>query len=630
MRTMAGGLQLLGVRRGDTVSMFSENSSRWLITDGGLMMAGGINAVRGGGAAVEELQYIYRHSESMAAVVETPALMKKLLDHGGITGADSQAAAATPPRFILILHPGERSGDELRKELGIDNLVTYDECMRQGEDGRKFQPLSPALTPDDAATMLYTSGTTGFPKGVQLQHKSLMHQVVKNSFNRVGDREADPYVGDVLVSILPCWHIFERSAEYFFLARGVQMVYSNVRTFKNDLKKYRPHFLVAVPRLYETIYKGVESQFASQPLTKRALVKFFRWASGAHMKATRVRTGMVIRREAQGPSSAEKLLATAVSAGVGPLAAAAEKLVWSKVREGLGGRIKVLVSGGSLLPGFLEDFFQMIGNTVIVGYGLTETSPVISSRLVEHNLVGSVGIPPPETSLKLVDVETRVEVPLGEVGVVWAKGPQVMSGYRSDPAATASVMDKDGYFCTGDLGRINPSTGDLILTGRAKDTIVLSNGENVEPEPLEDLICSSSPLVDQVMVLGQDKKHLGAVVVVNPFALGEAGLLPSDVAASFSKIVGGSPLTLGCAGTKEELKQADKLLRKKTEVAAAVIDEMRKAVVAKGRPPWEVVQAAYITLEPFCVPNGLLTQTLKVKRAAVMERYADKLNDLYK
>jgi long-chain acyl-CoA synthetase len=323
-----------------------------------------------------------------------------------------------------------------------------------------------------------------------------MSQVIENSFNRAKGQKLDPWIGDVFVSILPCWHIFERTAEYWTLARGVTMVYSSLKSFKNDLKRWKPQFIIAVPRLFESIYTGAQQSFAAQTSTKRKLIAAFKALSMLHMKAKRVLTNMVIRP--QPPPLMEKILSALLFVLTWPLVRIADKLAWRKVREGLGGKVKVLVSGGSSMPAHIEDFFEMIGEKLIVGYGLTETSPVISNRVAEHNLPGSCGSPPPGTLVKLVDPVTKQEVKKGEPGVIMVKSEGVMTGYMQDEEATRQVINSEGWFDTGDLGRLNPVTGDLIITGRAKDTIVLSNGENVEPQPIEDEILSKSPLIDQV------------------------------------------------------------------------------------------------------------------------------------
>ncbi|CAM9491551.1 unnamed protein product, partial [Phaeothamnion confervicola] len=481
------------------------------------------------------------------------------------------------------------------------------------------------MDPDMKATLVYTSGTTSKPKGVVLRHRNLLHQVYENAFDRSEDRVLDPQVGETFVSILPCWHIFERTAEYFCLCRGVKMVYSTVRSFKADLILHKPHFLIAVPRLFETIYKGVQSQFAAKPAPVRKLVAFFITLSLVATRANRVRTGLVVRDSR--PSALERLVATALLVITWPFVRLADKLVWSKIRSGMGDRIKIIVSGGSSLPSHLEDFFEMAGQRVIVGYGLTETSPVICNRVANHNVRTTVGLPPPHTTIKIVHPETRETVPVGESGVICCRGPQVMTEYNRDPTATRAAIDKDGFFDTGDVGRINPATGDLMLTGRAKDTIVLSNGENIEPQPIEDAIAAESKLIDQVMLVGQDERYLGAVVAVNPLELGLQGLVPEADAQRYADLLGPSPLAQGVAGSREEMDKANKELAGNRAVKEAILTDMRRGL--KAFRPWEQVQDVLVKLDPFSMTNGLLTQTLKIKRNVVAERYGADIARMY-
>ena len=429
-------------------------------------------------------------------------------------------------------------------------VVTMEELEALGSAGGSESVYEPvAVWEDDMATLLYTSGTTGRPKGVVLTHGNLLHQMLDNSYASTAPMEPCP--GDVQLCILPCWHIFERFAEYYALLRGATLVYSSVKTFKQDLAEYTPQVLIAVPRLYENIYQGVMQKFAGGSAVQRGIVALVMWISRTHINAKRLVNNAKMmsfneqvawQRQSALQRSVRRWVAAAILWALTPLACVGDKLVWSKVRQGLGGRIKCLVSGGSKLPVALDDFFEMAGINMVIGYGLTETSPVISNRMVEYNVAGTCGKPPVKTELLIKDVDSGKELgragsggepwthlttahSCGEVGVVWARGPQVTPGYYNNPAANAAAFDQEGFFNTGDLGRIDPITGCLVITGRAKDTVVLMNGENVEPEPLEEVL-SQSPLISQAMVVGQDEKTLGGLIVLNVQGCA-AGLPPS-------------------------------------------------------------------------------------------------------
>mmetsp|Transcript_9288 Transcript_9288/g.12281 ORF Transcript_9288/g.12281 Transcript_9288/m.12281 type:complete len:739 (+) Transcript_9288:149-2365(+) len=616
---LAGALQKLGVGDGSCISLFSENSHRWFLMEQAIMRAGACNAVRGASAPTEELQYIYQNSESQAIVVEKADQLISLL---GGQGLESKYG---PPKFACVLYSNGKTGVELKESLNLPddlNLITYDEMLAMNAP---YQPVQ--VTEDSKATLVYTSGTTSKPKGVVLRHKNLVHQVKNCSFNPK-TKKFDPWVGDSFVSILPCWHIFERTAEYFCMSRGARIIYSNVKNFKSDLVKYKPNFLIAVPRLFETIYKGVQQNFKSQTPFKQKLVAVFTAVSMLYTKARRTARGLVVRSSA--PNIFEKLWARLVMAALFPVQFVADKLVWSKIRDGLGGNIKCIVSGGSSLPSALEDFFEMVGERVVVGYGLTETSPVISNRVCEHNLVGSVGMPPPQTTIKIVDVETGVELPKGQAGLVLAKGPQIMSEYMNNPEATLKAIDKDGFFDTGDLGMINPATGDLLITGRAKDTIVLSNGENIAPQPIEDYIVGEVKTVDQIMLVGQDARFLGGIVTVNPTELAARGLITSEDAKRMNGLLGPTPLSTGVEGSPEEIAKETAYLQSKPEIKKAILADIKKSCKsAKFIRPYEVVSDIHLIFEPFTIVNGYLTQTLKVKRNVVSDNFKKEIDALY-
>ena len=567
---LAGGLQALGVAKGDKIGLFAENSYRWALIDGAVLKAGAVDVVRGALGPVAELSYILANSDSKACIVEKPQLLQTLVEANGPTLAlPSHASGDAHLPFVVVLYSGGKTGQQIKAECGMADsavrVVTMDELAVLGvaADGEPaFRHVD--VSKDDVATLLYTSGTTGRPKGVVLSHGNLLHQMLDNSY--AGEEALEPCPGDVQLCILPCWHIFERFAEYYALVRGATLVYSSVKTFKSDLAEHKPQVLIAVPRLYENVYQGAMAKLASGSVVQRAVVALVMWVSRTHMLARRHVTNTApVTMEEQGrrqqrsafESVVRRYSAMAVQCLLTPLQRVGDKLVWSKVRQGLGGEIKCLVSGGSKLSVTLDDFFEMAGINIIVGYGLTETSPVISNRMVEYNVAGSCGKPPIKTELLIKDVETGAELgrvgrggqpwthlttahSSGEVGLVWARGPQITKGYYRNAEADAAAFDQEGFFNTGDLGRIDPVTGCLFITGRAKDTIVLMNGENVEPEPLEEALIES-PLISQAMVVGQDEKALGGLLVVDVMACAQAGLLDSALASQLSGLIPAGP-----------------------------------------------------------------------------------------
>ena len=283
------------------------------------------------------------------------------------------------------------------------------------------------------------------------------------------------------------------------------------------------------------------------------------------------------------------------------------------------------------MAGSLESFYETVGLKLSVGYGLTECSPLIAFRRTDENLVtaGCAGKATTDTELRVVDPDAKLSqgerkaLPDGVPGVVVARGPQVMKGYYKNPEATAKAVDPYGWFDTGDLGRINPATGDLILTGRVKDTIVLSNGENIEPVPIEDAIMSQSLLIDQVMLTGQDGRRLVAVGVLNPNELVSSGYLSKDqgvALVSEIEMLNDPKCSDEQAATSSAiLQEASKQVRANKELKNVIMDQVKSACSTFRQ--WEQVGDVYLTLEPFAMANQQLTQSYKVKRASVMDAY---------
>jgi long-chain acyl-CoA synthetase len=467
-------------------------------------------------------------------------------------------------------------------------------------------PAWPDADPERLATVLYTSGTTGQPKGVPLSHANLLHQL-----RHLGVAVA-PQPGDAVLSVLPIWHAYERSAEYFLLSCGCAQTYTTLKQLRPDLQRVRPQYLISVPRLWEALLSGFEDALAAMPASRQRLLRSALSLSRFHRLQRRIAADRTLAPE----PLARRALAAAAAGLSWPLDAVAGRLFWPKVRQQLiGGRLRTAISGGGALAIHVDGFFEAIGIELLVGYGLTETSPVLTCRRRWRNRRGSAGQPLPGTELRIVDPDSGTTLPIGARGKVLARGPQVMGGYLGKPEASAKVLDGEGWFDTGDLGHLL-ADGTLVLTGRAKDTIVLSSGENIEPGPLEECLVACT-LVEQVMLVGQDRKALGALVVPKAEALAayafEQGLeaVPSAGAAAPSAWPDGS-----AAG-------ADAALLK------ALTGRLNRRLQARvgARPDERLAGVALV--EPFTIENGLLTQTLKQKRDRIAERDAAAIEAIY-
>ncbi len=578
IQLFASGLQSLGVQARTGVALFADNSPRWLIADQGIMFAGAFNAVRSSQAETQELLSILNNSGCQALVVEDLKTLKKIASH----------LAGLPIGLIILL-----SDEQSELDLPI-KIVNFTELIALGKT-HQFTPIR--LTKQDLATLIYTSGTSGNPKGVMLSHGNLLHQV--NTCGAI--IPARP--GMRVLSILPSWHSYERSCEYFLLSQGCTQTYTNIRYFKQDLQAYKPQCMVAVPRLWESIYEGIQKQFREQSPSQQKLVNTLLGLSQQYIEARRIVRGLSL--ECLEPSLSQKLAAGVRMNALAPIQAIADRLVYTKVRAATGGAIENIISGGGSLAKHLDLFFEMVGIDILVGYGLTETSPITNVRRPWCNLRLSSGQPMPGTEIKIVDVETRQPLPAGQKGLILIRGPQIMQGYYRDPDATAKAIDPDGWFNSGDLGMVTKNN-DLIITGRAKDTIVLSNGENIEPQPIEDA-CLRSKYISQIVLVGQDQKSLGALIVPD---------LDAIVAWAQSQNLP----TNNDDGIELNSNQINDLFR----------EELNREV--KNRPSYRIddrIATFRLISEPFSIDNGLLTQTLKIRRPVVMERYAGTIDEMF-
>ena len=574
----AAAFRSLQIGSGDVVGLFAENSPRWLVADQGLMRAGAIDAVRGAAAPVEELRYILEDSSAVALVVQTADLLQRL---------QLPAELQERLRFVLVLEGSAPAG-----ALDFDTFL----ALADGQEAP--DPITGrdrASAPDTTATILYTSGTTGRPKGVPLTHANLLHQM--RSLACV----TRPEPGSPVLSVLPIWHSYERSAEYYFFSCACSQSYTTIKQLKKDLPRVKPVIMATVPRLWEAVQAGFEDAVKTFPASRQRLLRAALANSTAFTLARRRSRDLMI----QPLRKRDRLKAAAEASRRWPAHALASKLIWPKLRQQLsGGALRYPINGGGAIAPHVDAFFEAVGIELLVGYGLTETSPVVSCRRPWRNIRGSSGLPLPDTEFRIVDADSRKPLGFRERGVVLVRGPQVMAGYLGKPEATAKVLDADGWFDTGDLGMLLPD-GSVVLTGRAKDTIVLSSGENIEPGPLEEALVSS-PLIEQVMLVGQDERQLGALVVPRADAIkawaSSQGCDPGDD-------LGGHP------GDQRLLK----LLR----------GELNRLLADRAGSRADERLAGVALVEPFSIENGLLTQTLKQRRDRITERDRSLIESVY-
>ncbi|MFS8885228.1 AMP-dependent synthetase/ligase [Synechococcus sp. H70.2] len=571
IQTLAAGLQALGIRSGDRVAIFAENSPRWLMADLATLFTGAVNVPRSAVADPAELGYILRHSGSTALIAQDVKTLRRVQPVVQELGLER----------LLLLSDEEEAG-----------VLNFSQWLQKGQEHRYERPQ---LERSQLATIIYTSGTSGRPKGVMLSHGNLMHQVENLQV------VVQPRPGEKVLTILPTWHSYERTCEYFLLSQACTLIYTNPRSIKQDLQQEQPHYLVAVPRIWETIYEGIQRQLREKSPLMQRLIRTLMAASESYVLAGRIARNQSILHYDVSPWV--RLRARLQQGLLWPVHRLADALIYRKVRQALGPNFQQAISGGGSLPAYLDLFYEVVGISILNGYGLTETSPVLCARRPDNNVRGTAGPPLPGTEFRIVDPETRQPLPPGEKGLILARGPQVMMGYYNNPEATAQVLSPDGWFETGDLGWLTPD-GQLVITGRAKDVIVLLNGENVEPQPLEDA-CLQSSYISQIVVVGQDQKKLAALIYPNLDAL-------------------------KAWAAEQGIPTAEAELLAHPQVRALILREVRTRIQERpGYQAHEQIADFRFLPEPLSVENGLLTQTLKIKRNPVAERYAHLIQEMY-
>jgi len=585
VKQFGAGLISLGILPSDKVFVLSDNRKEWLVSDLAILSIGAVNISRGGDSTPGEVEYIVNHSTPQLIIVENGEQLGKI--------KSLKDRRPQGDRIIIIDDTGLANGNDwpLRYRLVLD--MGNEVLAREQE---VFETRLKHIQREDLAAIVYTSGTTGPPKGVMLTHGNILSNI--DAAHEAIHIEYD----DRLLSILPSWHMFERTVEYFGISRGANLVYTSPRTIKEDMVSENPTYVVGVPRIWEVFFTRISKTLKEQNALIKGMVDILLRLGRKYTLASRVLRDeeLIFSKERPLRVACKKLGAFLLTTVLKPAYWLGDVLAFRKIRSATGGCLKAAISGGGSFPPYLDDFFETVGITVINGYGLTETSPILTARTVDHNVRGTVGRPLVNTEVKVVDEEGD-EVPLGRQGVVLARGPQVMKGYYKDEEATRKVMKGEGWFDTGDLGRM-AVTGDLALTGRAKDTIVLISGENVEPEPMETLL-KESEYIENIIVVGQDRRCLGALIRPDLQALSQS-LLEREI-------------------------HSGNVLRE-PYVEYLIREEIRKKInEAKDFKPFERITKFKLVEEDWTRDNGLLTPTLKLKRNLLIERYRDFIEAMY-
>ena len=579
---LATALIDLGVKQRDHLALLADNCLEWIIADYGTQISGAVDVPRGTDVTDNEIRYILTHSDSKMAFVENEAMLEKV----------QRNLSKTPniKKIILMDKNAKASG----KVLHLYDLIAKGKELREKGDRRAEERIE-NIQPDDLFTLIYTSGTTGEPKGVMLTHANMVSQVRNIPIN-IGPE-------DKMLSILPIWHIFERVFEMIAIYSGAGTYYTNIRTIKEDLKTVAPTFMASAPRLWESVYLGILNNVKKSPPVKQKLFGAAYFCAERYNDAFRFLTGKKLDLEGRSFATSMNLALKSLFDLV--LFAVPffllDTVVLKKIRAATGGKLRGTVSGGGALPLHVDLFFNNIGIPVLEGYGMTETSPVLAVRIFSRLIIGSVGPIYPETELRLVEIGSGkiiyppVESGRGKQGEIHVRGPQVMKGYYKNPEATEKVL-RDGWMNTGDLGVIT-FNNTLKLVGRSKETIVLLGGENLEPVPIETKI-QQSPMVDQVMVVGQDKKFVCALIVpsLEPFQ--------------------------SYGSTLEELSKNEEVYKEiKQEIKNLINQE-------SGYKSFERVIDIRILAKPFEVGDEL-TNIFKLKRHVITKKYHDLIESMY-
>ena len=549
---VALGLYSLGLRKGDRVAILAANSPEWTLVDAACQFAGLLDVPIYPTLAENSVRYILDDSGARVLIIENREAYERIRAAVG--------DCSSIERFVFF----DPEGIDLKNSISFNDLKNAGEELSSSKPGL-LDSLISAARPDDIATIIYTSGTTGEPKGVMLTHTNIISNIFdageKYSFSEA----------DVSLSVLPLCHIFERTGMYLYILNGMGVNYAeSIERIPDNLQEIRPTIFIGVPRIFEKVYARARLKAAQSSGVKESI---FDWAIGVAMEyARKVQRGEPVSRNLR--------LKHAIS----------DILIYRKLRQFFGGRLRACITGGAALSDDIYLIFTGAGITIYQGYGLTETSPVISSNNPESQRLGTVGKP-------IRNVEVRIAVD----GEIEARGPGVMAGYYNKPEANREAFAEDGWFRTGDIGEID-SDGFLRITDRKKELFKTSGGKYIAPSRIEQMI-RASRFINQAVLIGDRRKFPAALIVPN-FEMLESYARHKGLDLKTPSEFCGSP---------------------------KIIDLIERQVAAhtNGLSQYEKVKRIALLENEMTVNGGELTPTLKVRRRVVEEKYKSVIDKIY-
>ncbi len=545
---LSAGLEATGVSFGDRVLLLSENRPEWAIADYALLSLGAIVVPVYPSLPTSQIEYLARDSGARVVIVSDEKQYRKAVE----------VSKAVPQLETIVVMDAPA--------VLASNAISFADIERRGTEvpdaERRFRERITRIPPDHVATFIYTSGTTGEPKGAMLTHQNLLSNVDASL------QIIDAGPNDVFLSFLPLSHVFERMAGHFTAVTCGATVYycETLFTIARDMQLARPTVMMAVPRLFESIRDRIMENVTKQPPLRR---RIFHWAFRNASKAAQAVRGE--RRWTAWLRFKHRL---------------ADRLVLHKIRELTGGRLRFFISGGAALGKHNAEFFHAFGILILEGYGLTETSPVVAVNRPDDYRFGTVGKPIP-----------GVQVRIADDGEILVRGPNVMLGYYNKPAETAEAIDPDGWFHTGDIGSLD-ADGFLRITGRKKDIIVLANGKNVAPVPIEEQL-KTSPYISEAVLFGDEQDVITALIVPNFERTREWAKMQGLLVQSDAELVA--------------LPEVKQLIKQEIDRLTAHLADFEK------------VRRFTLLDHPFSIETGELTPTLKVRRHFIKQRYAKEL-----